>query len=159
MKTIILTYKLGRYWSKFFLFLMVMTLCQLFLLSCQKDPNYPKNLTFQNLEMVVKIEEDQLDTIQSFTNSPFQAAINFDAYQRVIQVYENDQLLRSVFGQEVRTLSTGNGLYSLRFTTLTSSNDELSYLSIYKGNEAFLSEYFCLYNYPFEGINCFKIAK
>lgn len=78
------------------------------IVSCKKDAYDPKKISFDELEMVVRVNNDGLDTVQTFENSDFGAALILDQYQRSLQVYEQDHLLRSVIGQEVTFNKTEN---------------------------------------------------
>ena len=129
------------------------------IVSCKKDAYHPKEISFDELEMVVRVDDGGLDTVQTFENSDFSAALILDEYQRTLQVYEQDHLLRSVIGQEVTFNKSEIGSFDLYFKNLTSSDDELSYLDLYQDDVQVFQGYLCIYNYPFEGINCFKNTK
>jgi hypothetical protein len=141
------------------LFKVIFFVLSIAIVSCKKDAYDPRKISFDELEMVVRVDDEGLDTIRTFENSDFSAALILDEYQRSLQVSEQDHLLRSVIGQEVTFNKTEIGSFDLYFKNLTSSEDELSYLDLYQGDTQFFPGYLCIYNYPFEGINCFKSTK
>ena len=138
------------------LFKVIFFVLSIAIVSCKKDAYDPRKISFDELEMVVRVDDEGLDTIRTFENSDFSAALILDEYQRSLQVYEQDHLLRREVGQELMFNKEELGNYDLYFKRLTISDGELSYLDLYQGDVQVFPGYLCIYNYPFEGINFFK---
>ena len=144
---------------------MMRALCQIVIIallalsSCSKDEETFRYAGPYELEMVLNIEGDDWDTLHYFSSPIFNFQRIGNGNTLKYLFYENKRLIR-VFdvseSENTNTVIEGN--WKFEYSFYYSATDSLTYSKIYLNNQSVLSDYYCLIDYPFEGINCFKLA-
>ena len=137
----------------------ILVIALLALSSCSKDEETFSYFGPYELEMVLNIEGDNWDTLHYFSSPMF----NFQRIGKVNSLkylfYQDKSLIR-VFdvseSENTNTVIAGNWKFENSF--YYSATDSLIQSKIYLNNLRVLRDYSCWIDYPFEGINCFKLV-
>jgi hypothetical protein len=137
----------------------ILVIALLALSSCSKDEETFRYAGPYELEMVLNIEGEDWDTLHYFSSPifSFQRIGNGNTLKYLF--YQDKRLIRVFDVREsdnTNTVMDGNWKFENRF--YYSATDSVTYSKIYLNNQRVLSDYYCLIDYPFEGINCFKLV-
>jgi hypothetical protein len=134
---------------------MILAVCSLFF-SCKKDPVYTY-FSESELEMVVALEGNSIDTLQSNFGASYTLDLTIEGDQLAYAFYRDGLKIRSLTAYERDyTYSIIRGDLSQDVYSAYAYYDTLSYVVFEENQVVLYKEYFCVLNYPFNGVNCFK---